>query len=164
MNPTYKIYFLIFLALVVAGCSTAKPEGISTTQTPLITTPSTQMTTQTPALEKISILSPRNGDQVSYRTSIEGSSEKVYGTDWKIYVLIKPENDVYYVQPGVSVSSGGRWELIPYFGRDPAQSTEDIGKSFKISAIVTKDSLKEGKWDKTFPNYVARVDVNVVRK
>jgi hypothetical protein len=112
----------------------------------------------------LSISLPREGQQVSYRTTIEGTSEGVFGTNWKIYVLIKPEEGEYWVQPAVSISPNGRWEVIPYFGTDPAQSRVDVGKGFKISAIATNVTLPEGKWEREFPYNTARVDVNVVRK
>ena len=125
----------IAAVVIFAGC--VEKEGTAPTpmQTTPITTPEptvtptpiltpspipTSTTTPTPA---ITITALEDGDKVSWREFVEGTSEGVYGSELNIYVLIYPTDGggPWWVQPDVDVLRDGSWETNCYFGREPPQ-------------------------------------------
>jgi len=55
----------------------------------------------------------------------------------------------YWVQPRVSVRSGGAWRGMAYFGRS---GDLDKGKRFEVVAIAgPREALQEGEYGSTWP-------------
>jgi|Deesub1362A_J573_1020465.scaffolds.fasta_scaffold06767_4 hypothetical protein len=114
----------------------------------------------------ITIASPSDGAEVSWREVVEGISEGVHDSELNVYVLIYPINagGPWWVQPEVDIFPDGKWEVNCYFGRDPQIYPEDKGANFRISAIVTREKLKEGQQLQKLPSYVVRDEIRVTRK
>ncbi|MFZ3058111.1 MAG: hypothetical protein WA102_00105 [Candidatus Methanoperedens sp.] len=191
MKNNKKGSFLTFLVMIgilaiFSGCideSTTMPTPTTTsiptaTPTPTLTatistptpTPTqlptvipTQTFTSTPS---ITITSPTEGDMVTWRYIVEGTSNGVYGSKLSFYVLIYPieAGGPWWVQPMGDISPNGNWETTAYFGRDPANYPEDSGKHFKVSAIITSTKLTEGQQLEKIPDNLNRFDIKVVRK
>lgn len=191
MENNKKGRFIMFLAVIgilaiFSGCidkstmstptpitsiPTANPTStITPTPTYITPVPTTPLPT-TPALPanttpSITIISPKEGDIVTWRNSVEGTSNGVYGSKLSIYVLIYPveAGGPWWVQPIVDISPNGNWDTTAYFGRDPANYPEDSGKHFKVSVIITSTKLKEGQQLEKIPENTNRYDVKVVRQ
>ncbi|MBL7117161.1 MAG: hypothetical protein ISS94_00020 [Candidatus Syntrophoarchaeum sp.] len=119
-----------------------------------------------PSITTITITSPTEGDEVSWRYNVEGSSTGVYGSELNVYVLIYPleSNGPWWVQPPVILHPDGNWEASCYFGRDPSEYPEDIGDYFKVCAIVTTLKLEQGQQWYSLPDYVVKSEIVQVRR
>lgn len=140
--------FLVIIGVMVTFSGCVQPQSVVTptpTVIPSPTTPIPPTSPPTPTQPKITVSSPKGGDNVSLRQIVKGTSTGVYGSGLSIYVLVYPiaAGGPWWVQPEVSILTNGNWETNAYFG-DPANPSVDIGKKFKISAIITSVKLKEG--------------------
>lgn len=159
---SHLIFFLVVTGiLVVSGCIDSQKSTPTPTATPPTPTP-----TATPPTPTIAITAPREGNIVSYRYIVSGTSSGVYGSELSIYVLIYPieVGGPWWVQPMIDISPNGNWETNVYFGRDPAQYPEDSGKHFRISAVITSIKLKEGQQWQKMPDYIVKDEVRVTRE
>ncbi|WP_214020247.1 hypothetical protein [Methanoculleus sp.] len=113
----------------------------------------------------IALESPEDENQVSYRALVQGTSEGIAGSGAHIYVLVNPveAGNSWWVQPEATIGPDGVWETSAYFGRDPAQYPEDVGKEFRIIAIATSEVLEEGEYA-TVPDNVCCSDKPVIVK
>lgn len=173
MGKSQKLLLIVVLSIGIfvcsAGCgepggngsepitSTPTPAATPTpTPTPTLTPTSTPTPTLTPTTTStatslytgIALGSPEDGSQVSYRALVQGTSEGIAGSGAHIYVLVNPveAGNTWWAQPEATIGSDGAWETSAYFGRDPAQYPEDVGKEFRVIAIVTSDILEEGEY------------------
>jgi len=129
--------------------------------TPTPTSTPTVSPTPPPA---VAITAPKEGDKVSRREFVEGTSEGVYNNpERNIYVLIYPidAGGPWWVQPEVDISHDGSWEVNCYFGREPPQ---DKGARFRVCAIITTQKLSEGQQWQKLPDYVVKSEtLKVIR-
>jgi hypothetical protein len=88
----------------------------------------------------LSIIEPKNGEEVVYRPYVSG---KVADANAEVWVIAHPMDvSDYWVQPKVSVEGDGSWKVMIYIGRP---GTIDVGKHFEIRAVANpKIRLKEG--------------------
>jgi len=164
----------IAAVVIFAGCVEKKeptPTPIPTTPTytpePTVTpTPSLTPTPTPTPTSAITITVPKDGDKVSWREFVEGTSEGVYGSELNIYVLIYPiaGGGPWWVQPDVDVFRDGSWEVSCYFGRNPATNPEDKGAHFRVRAIITAQKLREGQQLQKLPDYIVSSEtIKVIR-
>ena len=107
------------------------------------------------SLEKqfVEITKPKSGDNVTWRFTVEGNSSATANSGFKIYVLIWPmeANGSWWVQQ-TQTFPDGTWESDAYFGRDPKVYPIDIGTTYKVEAIMTKDALSANETFRELPN------------
>jgi hypothetical protein len=156
---------IIGILIIFSGCLEQQPVPITPTPPTITPTPTPTPAPTTTLTPTITISSPTEGDQVSLRHIVEGTSAGVYGSNLKIYVLVYPiEVGRWWVQPDVNILPNGNWDTNVYFG-DPANPSKDIGKKFRISVIATSVKLKEGEQLENIPDNAYRVDIKeVVRR
>lgn len=133
------------------------------TPTPSLTETPTPTPTPAPA---ITITAPTEGNIVSWREIVEGTSEGAYGSELDIYVLVYPidAGGPWWVQPDVDIFHDGSWEVNCYFGRDPKIHPEDKGARFRIRAIITTQKLREGQQWQKLPDYIVSSEtIKVIR-
>ena len=128
------------------------------TPTPSPTPPTiTPKPTPTPPTPFVDITKPKDKDKVSWRYTVEGSSSATKDSGESVYVLIWPvESDgPWWVQPTTTFSDGS-WQSYAYFGRDPRVYPEDIGTSYRVVAIITKQELRGGQTFRELPDHIVR--------
>lgn len=188
--PWIAIVFLV-MAVGSSGCTDDNNGGVSTptpttmpmtetttiVQTTVSPTPpitiDTNTTTPTTAAPggttvtglSLQVTAPTNGSTVTPRQLVEGTSQGVYGTSKKLYVIVYPTDEAggYWVQPGLTLSQDGSWSTKAYFGRDPAQYPQDQGAHFRVIVLVTDQTLPEGQIN-DLPPYDAKAEIdNLIR-
>jgi hypothetical protein len=99
------------------------------------------------ALDFIRIQAPDNSSRVKHRAFVEGvvSDQKA-----EVWVVVHPtDTSSYWVQPKISVRSGGEWSVLAYFGR---AGSIDSTKKFEVIAIVNPiEKLREGDYFDAWP-------------
>jgi hypothetical protein len=110
--------------------------------------------TPAPTPPSITLTSPADGAEISWREYVKGSSKGVVGSNLNLYILIYPieSGGPWWVQPPPTILSNGNWEAFCYFGRDPAEYPEDNGNSFKVISILTIQKLEEGQQWSALPD------------
>jgi hypothetical protein len=95
----------------------------------------------------ITIANPRDDAKVEQRGLIGGTASDSIRDVW---VIVHPmDTSSYWVQPRVSVRSGGVWSGMAYFGRS---GDLDNGKRFEVVAIAEpQDTLREGEYGNSWP-------------
>lgn len=93
-----------------------------------------------PVSDAVQIIAPADSSRVASRELISG---KVSDPSSSVWVMVHPlGTSSYWVQPRVSVRSGGEWSVEAYFGRSAPIDSE---KSFEVLAIVDPlEPLSEG--------------------
>ncbi|GEM_PF-4966119 len=109
----------------------------------------------------INITSPENGEDVEWRTWVEGVTNLQDDTDYHIYVLINPaDSGTWWVQPeAVLDSNTGEWFAYVYFGREGM----DYGSWQFVCAIITASGLGDNTFD-SIPEHIAKSDIIRVRR
>ena len=94
----------------------------------------------------VSIQNPKNGDNVSWRYLVEGSSSANDTYGQKVFLLIWPfeSNGPWWVQPTETFSDGS-WQSYAFFGRDPRLTPEDTNTHYRLVALLTKENITEGQ-------------------
>jgi hypothetical protein len=122
---------------------------------------------QTSGTQFINITNPQDGDNVSWRQAVAGYSTATANSGLKAYLLIWPveSNGPWWVQP-TQTFPDGTWESYAYFGRNPSVNPEDIGTTYKVEAIMTKEVLNSGATFMELPNVPksARTESIIVKR
>jgi hypothetical protein len=103
-------------------------------------------TSSSMGIPQVEILKPHDGDEVTWLYTVEGNSQATNSSGLSAYVLIWPikANGPWWVQQ-TKTYSDGTWESHAYFGRDPAAYPLDIGTTYQVTVIVTRNKLKAGE-------------------
>jgi hypothetical protein len=110
----------------------------------------------------VSIIKPKTGDSVFLRSMVEGKSSAVTDTGLRACVLVWPieANGPWWVQP-TKTKSDGNWESHAYFGRE---GSIDVGKTFKIIAILVTEELVDGSTLPELPSRLAESEEIIVTR
>jgi hypothetical protein len=97
--------------------------------------------------DAISITRPQDEAEVGPRALVEGTASSSASNVW---VVVHPmDTSSYWVQPRVSVRSGGAWTGMAYLGRS---GSLDVGKKFEVVALADPfDILQEGEYGNSWP-------------
>lgn len=109
----------------------------------------------------MNIINPKDGSLVFQRSMVDGNSSVIAGM--KVYVLVWPleANGPWWVQ-STKTKPDGNWESNAYFGRE---GSIDVGKPFKIIAILTDQELKAGDTFNDLPEHLAKSgEIGVTRR
>lgn len=114
--------------------------------------------------KSITIASPSEGASVSTFTLITGYTKNL-GSDDNVYVLVQPQPSAgegqfewWISQP--KMSSDGTWQCNVQLG----ESNGDIGRTFTVCAIVTKERLQVGKYGVSLPNSENSTQITVIKR
>lgn len=125
-----------------------------------------------PQLNTVRIVSPRNGETVGVQGVMKGTARVTDGSH--VWILVHPRllTDQWWPQIRPRIEENGNWEALAYFGR-----REDIGLDFEI-AVATFDQAAEreilqyhqdgqrtGQWMPIrFPRTTSNIEITTVRK
>ena len=101
-----------------------------------------------PENSQIQITDPEEGDYVSWRYTVKGTSNIEPNCDLNIYVFIFA--DKWYAQPKAIISSNGDWETRCKFGN---REYVGLNYTYDICAIVTSKDFKLEEQFKELPDY-----------
>jgi hypothetical protein len=105
------------------------------------------------ALQFVEMTTPKEKDDVSWRTWVKGNSSATKDSGLSVWVLIWPidAEGPWWIEPTTTFSDGS-WQSYAYFGRDPQRYSEDIGGAYRVVAIITNETLKSGETLQELPD------------
>lgn len=97
--------------------------------------------------KNVVISSPKNKDIVSPRNVVWGNCSTSNCSGLNPYIIIWPieGQGPWYLQKTTKFPDDGSFRSNAYFGGDPKIYPEDIGTTYKIVAIITNKTLRDGR-------------------
>lgn len=111
---------------------------------------------------ELSVLYPLDGQKVAWTTPVFGRVIEIDARpDLALCLLVFPEESdgPWYVQDPPYLAETGEWVGLVYIGRDPKDTTQDVGKEFRLAVILTERELSAGETMNALPANVACIQI-----